>query len=67
MPRRIKRTNAPGTCLYCGARLVPWPYASGAGGDGYRGQGHFCTLSCGWCFGLVVARDGRRLTPHREE
>jgi len=28
---------------------------------GYRGQGYFCTMTCGWRFGLVMARTGCRL------
>lgn len=62
----IRRTNAPGTCLYCGARLAPWPYGDDGGQDGYRGRGSFCTLRCAWRFALVFARDGSRLTPYDE-
>lgn len=66
MPKDSKRTNEEGTCLYCGARLHPTPYHAEPGATGYRGQGYFCTMTCGWRFGLAFAGNGRRLTPEAE-
>jgi hypothetical protein len=64
--RKHKRTNAPDTCLYCGDPLKVPQYAPEGSGKGYRGTGHFCTVTCGWRFALVFAESGRRLTPEGE-
>lgn len=50
------RTNEPGTCLFCGAKLQdPWR-------SGHFGRGNaFCTLDCGYRFGLACAASGVRL------
>lgn len=65
-------TNEADTCLWCGCKL----YRSGAfrelgetgpkkfsfdGRKGYRGSGLFCSLNCGYGFGLSAARGGVRL------
>lgn len=54
--RKIARTNAAGTCLYCGQRLAAW-----------RNNGeHFCTGGCAERFGLAAARCGFRLREHTD-
>lgn len=63
--RKVKRTNAAGTCLYCGRKLrrryPEWvelgPYRDNA----------FCTLSCGYGFGKAAAHLGFRLAERAEE
>jgi hypothetical protein len=53
-----------GRCLWCGGPLRKPP---GLSDVGYSGRGHFCTLGCGWHFGLWFARQGRRLTSSEPE
>lgn len=54
------RTNAPGTCLWCGTTLrKPRFTDDGSRGD-YRDNA-FCGLRCGYSFGVVLARHGERL------
>jgi len=50
-----KRTNAEGTCLWCGRRL-----RKGVGD--YRDEA-FCGLRCGYMFGVAAATNQFRLKP----
>jgi hypothetical protein len=64
--RGIQRTNLPGTCLYCGARLrAAKSYLLNGRGD--YGDNAFCGLRCGYSFGVVLASLGQRLAPRNDE
>lgn len=58
--RDFAATNQPDTCLWCGRKLhgaVPcFPEYAGYDDDGY-----FCTLRCGYRFGVRMAELGKRL------
>ena len=56
-------SNKSGTCLWCGRKLRPSPYRDDKSRVGYLGMGYFCTLGCGWQFGVATARLGQRLKP----
>ncbi len=66
-------TNLSHTCLWCGRRLGWWlskkhgqEWASiypDKTGRGYRGDGLFCSITCGYLFARAFARLGRRLAP----
>ena len=52
--RAIVRTNAAGSCLWCGQRLASW-----------RTNGeHFCTTRCAQTFGMAAANSGFRFKPY---
>ena len=58
--RNIGMTNESSTCLWCGSKLKPWIEDEPERGLGYFGDDVFCTLRCGWQFGLWFAvRDYR--------
>lgn len=76
--RKYDPSNKPDTCLWCGIRLEHKPiYRRNAAGRllwpkrivGYRERGGydennlFCTLACGYQFGLAFAQAGQRLQP----
>lgn len=67
--RDCAATNAPGTCLWCGTKLraYRWREQDGAVERGMQlggyGDNAFCTVRCAACFGLSLAKLGRRLTP----
>lgn len=43
----------PGTCLWCGRKLrKQWDFCTDVG---YQSNGKFCTLRCGFRFGVVMA------------
>ncbi|MBC8142643.1 MAG: hypothetical protein H7Y38_14525 [Armatimonadetes bacterium] len=56
-PRPIRRTNEPGTCLWCGTKLAKRRYTDDLG---QRGDNAFCNLSCGYLFGVHMAIAGER-------
>jgi hypothetical protein len=71
-PPADTRTNAEGDCLWCGKRLKPSRIhsstAADAGLDGSRlfgayADGRFCTMRCGYAFGVWAAHLGFRLAP----
>ena len=49
--REFHATNQPGTCLWCGHKLV---------NQGYFKTGHFCTMRCGFMFADRMAELGKR-------
>ena len=58
-------SNKPNTCLWCGRKLkefIDWHHEH-TGMFGYEGDGHFCSLRCGYEFGNTFAAIGRRLRP----
>jgi hypothetical protein len=63
----INRTNEPDTCLYCGEKLKEAKYSPKTGNKGYANRGYFCTLTCGWRFGVAAAKHGFKLQPYRGE
>ena len=75
----INRTNAPRTCLWCGAKLRPqyrvvfnqetrrYEKTGEIAGYGPYREGFFCTLTHGYEFGRAMAKAGRRLAVYKEE
>ena len=67
-----KRTNEPGTCLWCGLKLHAYPWRDASWWDGpkdakgYYGDGFFCGLKCAKGFAVVLARAGHRLMPEKQ-
>ena len=57
------RTNAPGTCLYCRAKLGKSRTGRPAEDRGDYADNAFCTLRCGYSFGVIMAKGGKRLIP----
>jgi hypothetical protein len=66
-------SNRAGTCLWCGDELRAhyvheWPVGQAEpssttlAGYGYSGESAFCSLRCGYSYGLTLARGGHRLT-----
>lgn len=68
-------SNQEDTCLWCGADLPHPKRYHGRNGrgvptnlhpvevGGYESNGFFCTIGCGYQFGLTFAKQGRRLAP----
>jgi len=58
------RTSQPGTCLWCGKklRLAKAARFSNTSHRGDYGDNAFCTLRCGYCFGVGMAKEGKRFT-----
>lgn len=57
---KVKRTNNPGTCLYCGVKLTrKYEKALGAYADNA-----FCSQRCGYIFGISCAVNGSRLVEY---
>ena len=64
---KINRTNAPETCIFCGAKLLKAGWKrNGEDRLGYNGTGFFCSVRCGFWFADVFARAGYRLSPWRD-
>jgi hypothetical protein len=57
------RTSKPGTCLWCGRklRLAKAAQFRGTTNRGDYGDNAFCTLRCGYQFGVAMAKNDRRL------
>jgi len=59
--------GAPGACFWCGTKLRLAKVANHPTIDGYRtargdyGDNAFCTLRCGYSFGVELAIRGHRL------
>lgn len=58
--RGIHRTNTEGTCLYCGAKLRPAKHRDD-GRLGAYADNAFCTMRCGYAFGVAAASNAFRL------
>jgi len=56
------RTSQPGTCLWCGKklRLARTARLFNTAHRGHYGDNAFCTLRCGYCFGVGMAKLGKR-------
>ena len=56
------RTSQPGTCLWCGKklRLARSARLFNTAHRGHYGDNAFCTLRCGYCFGVGMAKLGKR-------
>jgi hypothetical protein len=61
--KKIKRTNAPKTCLWCGKKLVR-KHAEGYGG---YADNAFCSMRCGYEFGITAACLDFRLAPREDK
>ena len=46
-------------CVYCGKRLPIYPWSSDRARYGYNAHGVFCSLSCGYYYGLAAAGGGK--------
>lgn len=57
--KTVKRTNAHGTCLWCGSKLRRHVFEKNREG-GYADNA-FCGLRCGYRFGLALAAARYRL------
>jgi len=64
---RFNRTNNHGTCLWCGTKLAPPSYGKKDGRLGPYRDNAFCTLRCGYAFGVTMARLGERLREYKSE
>jgi len=66
----FSRTNEPGTCLYCGAKLRAPTYGKPGDGEGVALGAYmdnaFCTLRCGYRFGVTAAQLKFRLMPRHD-
>ena len=63
--RECGATNEPETCIWCGRKLrgkKTWLFER-YGKLGDYADGYFCTLRCGYDFGLTLATKGERLRP----
>jgi hypothetical protein len=61
-PKAHPRTSKPGTCLWCGKklRLAKAARQFNTSNRGDYGDNAFCTLRCGYCFGVGMAKLGKR-------
>lgn len=59
--KQFTRTNAPGTCLYCGRKLRKHRYSNERGD---YADNAFCGLGCGYSFGVIAAKNNFRLEPY---
>lgn len=57
------RTSNSGTCLWCGKqlRLAKSATLFKTSHRGAYGDNAFCTIRCGYCFGVAMAMNGDRL------
>lgn len=60
--RDFKATNEKGTCVWCGRALQTCRHDRKKLGE--NGDNLFCGIRCGYQFGVVLAKNGKRLVEH---
>jgi len=63
--KKLNRTNARGTCLWCGKKLGIARDVSLQPNRGDYGDNAFCGLRCGYSFGIASAMNEFRLPPYQ--
>jgi hypothetical protein len=59
----LRRTNAPGTCKWCGKKLTDHGYGYTKSTDGAKGY-NFCSLVCTEFFAVAMLKNGYLLKPY---
>jgi hypothetical protein len=62
--KKISRTNEPGTCLWCGNKLKRAPHRPDALGP--YADNSFCSMQCGYEFGITAVVLHFRLEPRSD-